>query len=156
MNYLNYEISFLNIDLSNMFFDYQRKFKEILELNIGDVNEPDEYGNTLLHYAAKHNLTKLVWKLNRKHANFSIRNFIGDTPFHIACKHHNLYIVEEIYRQNSSKHIKNNEGKTGLDYLTKSEKERFERFEDRFHGFGKYEYKPKPEPFHHFGGKGCL
>lgn len=139
-----------------MFFDYERKLKEIFELNIGDVNESDEYGNTLLHYAAKHNLTKLVWKLKRKHANFSVVNLNGDTPFHIACKNHNLLVVEEIYRQTSKKHIKNKEGKTGLDYLTKIEKERFENFEDRFRGFGKYEYKPKPEPFHHFGGKGAM
>jgi len=134
-----------------MFFDYKQKLKDIFEKNIGDINEKDEYGNTLLHYAAKNNLLKLVWKLKHKNADFSIVNSIGDTVLHVACKHHNLYVAEEIFRQYSRKNTKNFEDKTPIDYLTKIEKELFEIFEERFLGIGKYEYKPKPEAEHHFG-----
>lgn len=128
-----------------MFFDYKQKLK-----NIGDVNEQDEDGNTLLHYAAKYNLIKLVWKLKRKNADFSIVNSAGDTALHVACKNHNLYISEEIFRKYSRKNIKNFENKTPIDYLTKIEKQLFENFEERFLGIGKYEYKPKPELIQNF------
>jgi ankyrin repeat protein len=134
-----------------MFLDFNKKLKEILEENIGDVNELDEEGNTLLHYAAKNNMLKVIWKLKRKNADFSLKNSVGDTPLHVACKNHNVYIAEEIFRQNSKRHIKNLEGKTPLDYLTKVERDSFLLFEDKFLGSGKYEYKPKREAQHHFG-----
>jgi ankyrin repeat protein len=134
-----------------MFFDYKQKLKEILEENNGDVNEKDEDGNTLLHYASKHNLLSLLWKLKKKDADFSIVNSIGDTPLHVACKHHNLHIAEEIFRHYSKNNIKNLEGKKPLDYFTDNERISFRNFEDRFLGFGKYEYKPKPESNHFFG-----
>jgi ankyrin repeat protein len=134
-----------------MFFDYKQKLKDILEENNGDVNEKDEDGNTLLHYASKHNLLSLVWKLKKKDADFSIVNSIGDTPLHVACKHHNLDVTEEIFRKYSRKNSKNLEGKKPLDYLTDNEKKSFGKFEDRFLGLGEYEYKPRPEAEHHFG-----
>jgi ankyrin repeat protein len=134
-----------------MFFNYKQKLKDILENNIGDVNEKDEHGNTLLHYAAKNNMIKLVWQLNKKNADFSIVNSVGDIALHVACRYHNLHVAEEIFRRYSRKNIKNREGKTPLDYLTTMERDSFLAFEDRFLGLGKYEYKPKPEAEHHFG-----
>ena len=134
-----------------MFLDFKKKLKEILNENVGDVNETDEKGNTLLHYAAKDDMLRVIWKLNRKNADFSLINNIGDTPLHVACKNHNLYVAEEIFRQTSKRNMKNFEGKTPLDYLTKIERDSFLAFEDRFLGLGKYEYKPKPEAEHHFG-----
>jgi ankyrin repeat protein len=134
-----------------MFFDFKRKLKDIIEDNIGDVNEVDEYGNTLLHYAAKQSNPKLVWLLNRKNINFSIKNNIGDTALHVACKHHNLYTAEELFRKMNTRNIKNSEGKRPDEYLTKLEKQAFEHFEDRLLGFGKYQYKPKKEVPHYFG-----
>jgi ankyrin repeat protein len=134
-----------------MFFDYKQKIKEFLEENNGDVNEKDEDGNTLLHYAAKHNLIKLVWKLKKENADFSIVNSVGDTPLHVACKHHNLDVAEEIFRKYSRKNSKNLEGKKPLNYLTYNERISFGNFEDRFLGSGKYEYKEKPEVIHQFG-----
>jgi ankyrin repeat protein len=134
-----------------MYIDFKKKLKEILTENVGDINEQDEDGNTLLHHAAKNDMIRVIWKLNRKNANFQITNFVGDTPLHVACKNHNVYSAEEIFRQTSKKNMKNLEGKTPLDYLTKTERNSFLIFEDRFIGSGKYEYKPRPEPEHHFG-----
>jgi ankyrin repeat protein len=134
-----------------MYIDFKKKLKKILDDKDENINEQDEDGNTVLHHAAKHDMVKVIWKLNRKNANFSIQNSEGDTPLHIACKNHNIYSAEEIFRQTSKKNMKNHEGKKPLDYLTKIERDSFLAFEDRFLGLGKYEYQPKPEAEHHFG-----
>ena len=66
---------------------------------IESINEVDEYGNTLLHYAVLHdpsdegNLVKLLIKNG---ANINAQNELGDTPLHNAIYRGKLKIVRII------------------------------------------------------------
>lgn len=50
----------------------------------GNVNVQDEYGNTPLHYAYKHNQLELVSLLLRHNADQNITNILGQRPADLA------------------------------------------------------------------------
>lgn len=107
--------------------------------------------NTPLHLAVLDNNIKSVWTVMKTHVDLNAKNKDQDTPLHLASKLHNLAAFQHIYRFGGKLNLVNSEGKTPLDYLSEKEKIYFSQFRDRFHGLGKYEYKPKPENVHHFG-----
>ena len=132
---------------------YLEKVKDFLEHG-GNKNITDIHGNTLLHMAVKYNQVRIVWLLMRKGVCLDTQNNIGDTALHLACKKGYMSIVEEIYRRGAKIRIKNNEEKLPLSYLNPKQRSQFDNFKDRFHGVGKYEFKPKPETHHIFMGNG--
>jgi len=108
-------------------------------------------GDTPLHLAVKHNCLRSVWIIMKSKVDLNAKNSIQETPLHLAAKNHNLEIFEQIYRFGGDLKSIDSDGKTPLYYLTLREKVLFQKFQDRFHGTGKYEYKPKPETPHWFG-----
>ena len=131
--------------------DSNLKLMMDLTEKILDINEKDSEGNTFLHRAAKTNDIKFAWYIHKLNPsmNFNICNITNDTPLHIACKNHHMDLVQHIYRFGGKKELRNNEGKTTFEYLTSEELVYINQFRERFHGTGKYEFKPKPEEIHH-------
>ncbi len=112
----------------------------------------DDQDNTELHIAAQNNQLQKVWAIMKKNINLNLKNKAGETALHSACKYHNMDIVEYIVRFGGNLNIKNNEGKTPLDYLTESEKNQLEEFQDRVFGLGKYKYTEEEKVSHNFMG----
>ena len=112
----------------------------------------DDQDNTELHIAAQNNQLQKVWSIMRKNINLNLKNKAGETALHSACKYHHMDIVEYIVRFGGKLNIKNNEGKTPLDYLTESEKNQLEEFQDRIFGLGKYKFIELEKNSHVFMG----
>ena len=153
MNYFlrhNYILKMEKELFSSCYLGYIDKLKDIIE-NEGNVHVTDEYENTLVHSAAKHNHYKLIWYLRKKDASLDSKNKDGDTPLHIACKNHSINSVRELLKYASNSRVKNLEGKTPFSYLTENERESMNDYRDRLYRLGKYELKPRPEIPHCFG-----
>ena len=62
-----------------------------------DLNRPDRYGNTALHFACNTDLVELLkFLITDQCCSLIFQNSDGDTPLHIACKQGNLDAVRHI------------------------------------------------------------
>ena len=60
---------------------------KLLIKNRADLNLPDSYGNTPLHFASSEGRVKMVSLLIHNHADITARNVRGQTPLFFAQKH---------------------------------------------------------------------
>ena len=82
-----------------------------------DVNDMDEYGNTLLHFAVYKNNEKLVRRLIKMGARIDIKNKNGNTPLHLACLLNRSNIVQKLALRSNIRvlNILNQNNKTAFD-----------------------------------------
>jgi ankyrin repeat protein len=135
-NYNNYKIIDLlletNINLNNKTSDYGltilhqsiildnfNLFKKLLDKNL-DINLPDFYGNTPLHYiiSDKH-IKYLALFIKKSDIKFNISNINGELPLHILLEYDediNIDIMSK-FIINTDLNIQNNKGRTCLSMI---------------------------------------
>ena len=104
----------VNIKFSNgyhplfHFYRYGQHFDLIILLiqNGANINEKDEYEQTLLHHAASHNDENLANFLISKGANVNLLDNEKMTPLHIACKFRHLEMVKILINNKADLNIK--------------------------------------------------
>merc|ERR1711862_542061 len=88
----------------------------LLNLNIFDVDQKDENGQTPLHIAAKNGTGEIVSCLLKEKANTKIQDNQLNIPLHLAVKYSNFETVTELCKLSKSPlHIKNELGQTPYD-----------------------------------------
>lgn len=89
-------------------------------LTVHEINEQDEDGCTILHYAVDNNYYQLTCDIIKLEANTNVQNKDGDTPLHLAYKNQKYntphHIIKLLLRSGGLLNIHNNEGETPLHY----------------------------------------
>lgn len=80
-----------------------------------DINEVDEEGNTLLHYAAEMNDADLITFFVIKGADSELKNYKGDTPLHVAINNNSYDAAKVLAAIGGNLFAKNMEGVSALD-----------------------------------------
>lgn len=109
------------ISLQHIFLNGQEKWlhEQIIAIASDQaLSKPDEYGNTVLHYAASRPLPTVVKKLIERNVPIDARNTIGETPLHFAAFSNQLEMVKLLITSHANPTIVNNEGKTPAQVTT--------------------------------------
>ncbi|MDD9899856.1 MAG: ankyrin repeat domain-containing protein [Alphaproteobacteria bacterium] len=77
---------------------YEKVARALLE-NGADVNMRDAYGNTALHYAARHKRIGLVAMLVAQGADFRLKNRTGDSAYALAAKYSKRELLSLFYQE---------------------------------------------------------
>ena len=77
-----------------------------------DLAQIDENGNSILHYAASRNITKVVKKLLTRKLEPNKKNSIGETPLHFAAFSNQKGVVELLLTEDADPTIMNDKGET--------------------------------------------
>ena len=84
--------------------------KKIDEMTVGDLSQPDEYGNTVLHYAASRHLPKAVAKLIEKRLKIDAQSGLDETPLHWAALSNQETIVQLLLKEGANPTLVNKKG----------------------------------------------
>ncbi|WP_319803449.1 ankyrin repeat domain-containing protein [Wolbachia endosymbiont (group B) of Aporia crataegi] len=82
------------------------------------ISYKNEYGYTLLHYAAKNNNSDLVDLLLTKGADINAKDNSGNTPLHLATLNGKLQVVKKLLEKGADINAKDNSGNTPLHLAT--------------------------------------
>jgi len=89
-------------------------------MDLKQINDPDDSGNTLLSYAASNNNYEAVMLLLKHGALINHRNNLGTTPIMLAAKHGFLDIVLLLLDYKANANEVNNSGSNALMLATKN------------------------------------
>ncbi|CAG0899889.1 unnamed protein product, partial [Cyprideis torosa] len=88
---------------------------EVLIDNKADVNAKDRWGQTPLHFAAKHNRHSIAKVLLDNGADPNIPDVFEQTPLHLATSKQNEEVIKCLVANGARLDVKNKKGKTALD-----------------------------------------
>ena len=80
-----------------------------------DVNQCNQFGYTLLHYACLYDRLRSVRHLLQEEADVHVCDMEGNQPLHIAAVHSSLDIVKRLLRHGSNGLTRNGQGRTALE-----------------------------------------
>ena len=92
-----------------------RKSPEFLTVNLLDVNQPGNAGNTLLHLAARDEALDDIGVLVKSGAEVNARGEFGDTALHQVSIHGRTKSARKLLRLGADATIRNDFGETALD-----------------------------------------
>jgi ankyrin repeat protein len=88
--------------------------KAILSKDPDRINSKDEYGNSLLHLAAREGNVDIINYLVSEGANVNSRNIADETPIHLAANSGNLDVVIQLISNGANINVKDSIGNTPL------------------------------------------
>ena len=74
------------------------------------VNDRDEQGATLLHYAAQFHRARIAQILIEEGANVNLQDLTGETPLHYAATRDSLGVAQLLVSRGADVNLRNNEG----------------------------------------------
>jgi len=94
----------------------KKYFNMIVDTNIINLNDQDDKGNTLLHYACSNQRREHLAKLLIKHGvNLNMKNVKGNTALVLAIENFcESSLIEMMIKKGADINVQNNEGKTPL------------------------------------------
>lgn len=126
------EKSFGRNALQDAFFTESEPIAKKLIRAGAPINEPDEKGNTLLHWAVDLGIPEILTLLLAFKPDLNVKNNAGLTALHLAVETGRLNIAKKLIKSGAFINVKDAEGETPRDYAVAEKNKELVKLFDRY------------------------